>query len=46
MRTQDKPALILRIVGKESAEEDIAQEFVSLLSNDLNFPLVVGSFTP
>lgn len=46
IRTQDKPALILRIVGKQSAEEDIAQEFVTLLSNDLTFPLVVGSFSP
>lgn len=44
----DKPAVVLRMVSKESVEEDIAQEFKSVLLADLaeKADVVIGTFTP
>lgn len=46
--SQAAPALALRIVGKEQAEEDIAQEFKTVLQTaiDADANLTIGSFAP
>lgn len=46
--TGDKPSLVMRIVGKEQAQEDIAQEFKSKLLEEISdtATLTIGSFTP
>jgi uncharacterized protein YfdQ (DUF2303 family) len=46
--TGDRPALVLRIVGKEQAQEDIAQEFKTKLLEEIGdaATLTIGSFTP
>jgi uncharacterized protein YfdQ (DUF2303 family) len=46
--TGDKPALVLRIVGKEQAQEEIAQEFKAKLLEEIDdaATLTIGSFTP
>jgi uncharacterized protein YfdQ (DUF2303 family) len=46
--TGEAPALKLRIVGKEQAEEDIAQEFKNLLLDQIggSAALTIGKFSP
>lgn len=46
--TGESPALKLRIVGKEQAEEDIAQEFKALLLEEIgeSAELTIGTFRP
>lgn len=46
--TGESPALKLRIVGKEQAEEDIAQEFKALLLEEIGdaAELTIGTFRP
>jgi uncharacterized protein YfdQ (DUF2303 family) len=46
--TGEKPAIVLRIVGKEQLEEDIAREFKEILLRDIGAAatLTIGAFKP
>lgn len=46
--TGERPALVLRIVGKEQEQEDIAQEFKAKLIDEIGdaATLTIGSFSP
>lgn len=46
--TGEKPRLVLRIVGREAIEEEIAQEFKTILLREIGdaATMVIGSFNP
>jgi uncharacterized protein YfdQ (DUF2303 family) len=46
--TGEKPRLVLRIVGREAIEEEIAQEFKTILLREIgdSATMVIGSFSP